>query len=306
MTIKRPPPKLYKYCPFGVFALRALTEAEVFYCEPKNFNDPLDCKPNIEIDVDVGSLEKLCAKFLLQTHSEEAAHEKIQGCRWFAWDEHRESGKNQEDCYKKSLACEIKESLDSEWETKGVLCLSETWNSPLMWSHYADQHRGLCIEYDTSAVQHPTLGPVDYRSQGSIKASELVEWKLRGSQEAEQRVHTQYFFSKASQWRYEREWRDITAKSGAFDKSFPITGVHFGLKCDGSVITSIVRLLKDMRTIALYHVDSSNGSFKLERFLSIKKKWKSSKPRHPILRLLMIFLQKTRHNILEKASAYFV
>lgn len=42
-----------------------------------------------------------------------------------------------------------KRGLDSELGNEGVLTLSATWKSGLMWSHYADEHRGICIEYDT-------------------------------------------------------------------------------------------------------------------------------------------------------------
>jgi hypothetical protein len=30
----------------------------------------------------------------------------------------------------------------------GVLCFSRTWHDPVLWSHYADKHRGLCLGFD--------------------------------------------------------------------------------------------------------------------------------------------------------------
>ena len=30
----------------------------------------------------------------------------------------------------------------------GVLCFSRSWNNILMWSHYADQHKGICLGFD--------------------------------------------------------------------------------------------------------------------------------------------------------------
>src|ERR1035441_3016297 len=32
----------------------------------------------------------------------------------------------------------------------GLLCFSEEWNNILLWSHYADQHRGVCLGFDVS------------------------------------------------------------------------------------------------------------------------------------------------------------
>src|SRR5437879_3144630 len=30
----------------------------------------------------------------------------------------------------------------------GVLCLSRSWNHILMWSHYGDKHKGICLGFD--------------------------------------------------------------------------------------------------------------------------------------------------------------
>jgi len=30
----------------------------------------------------------------------------------------------------------------------GVLCFSRRWNNILMWSHYADGHKGICLGFD--------------------------------------------------------------------------------------------------------------------------------------------------------------
>jgi hypothetical protein len=41
----------------------------------------------------------------------------------------------------------------------GLLCFSLTWHNPLLWSHYADRHRGLALGFD---VAEETLKPVSY------------------------------------------------------------------------------------------------------------------------------------------------
>jgi hypothetical protein len=45
--------------------------------------------------------------------------------------------------------------------TVGVLCFSRTWANPVLWSHYADKHRGLCLGFD---VPDSLLHDVKYRS----------------------------------------------------------------------------------------------------------------------------------------------
>lgn len=33
-------------------------------------------------------------------------------------------------------------------EKYGLLCFCETWQSPLLWNHYADRHKGICLGFD--------------------------------------------------------------------------------------------------------------------------------------------------------------
>lgn len=61
------PRKLYKYRAFNVFCLRLLTHAEVSFSDPRTFNDPLDCDPTIEIDINRSELEYLYYAFLRRT-----------------------------------------------------------------------------------------------------------------------------------------------------------------------------------------------------------------------------------------------
>jgi len=32
----------------------------------------------------------------------------------------------------------------------GAICLSRSWDNPMLWSHYADQHRGICLGFDVN------------------------------------------------------------------------------------------------------------------------------------------------------------
>lgn len=40
----------------------------------------------------------------------------------------------------------------------GVPSLASDWDNPLMWSHYADEHGGICIEYETDEGGHDSCG----------------------------------------------------------------------------------------------------------------------------------------------------
>ena len=70
------PEKLYKYMTFGINALKMLTNNEVYFQNPSFFNDPLDCKPDIKIDVDIKTLEKNCLEIVkLSSTAKEAEYQ---------------------------------------------------------------------------------------------------------------------------------------------------------------------------------------------------------------------------------------
>lgn len=132
-------------------------------------------------------------------------------------------------------------------EAFGVLCLSERSDDLLLWSHYADGHRGVCIEFDVGAHADvfPCLHRVKYErtypaiSPGLPGLLESLRRKLGDdmprmlltlvdvladdlhgeaakSEENEPAVSVAgWFFVKSSHWKYEREWRCLKPKPGA-------------------------------------------------------------------------------------------
>lgn len=44
----------------------------------------------------------------------------------------------------------------------GLLCFSRNWQSPLLWSHYAEKHRGLCLGFD---LRESTTQTVEYEDK---------------------------------------------------------------------------------------------------------------------------------------------
>jgi Protein of unknown function (DUF2971) len=261
--------KLYKYRSFGINSLRLLSKGEIYYANPRSFNDPLDCDPTIQVDTDRASIERLCFRMLTEKHDKEKALKKMGNHRYMSteYGDYKTDPKV-EKYYMRLLGSEIKQLVDAEMASRGVLSLAERWDCPLMWSHYADEHRGLCIEYDMNDNVCSHIKPVDYRCPRSIKITELMQWKLNNAAEAKQNVLDTYFFTKSSQWRYEKEWRDIHPSNGVRPAPFRISGVYFGLRCDAAVRTSIVKLLVNSASgIGFYDLYPLENSFRLKRRL---------------------------------------
>jgi hypothetical protein len=261
------PKKLYKFRKFNASTLRLISQGEVYYADPDVFNDPLDCRPVIRIDTDVPTIEKVCYRMLVLKRGKENALASMSNHRYLS-EEYGDFRRDQPaiDCYTQDLKQEIKGLLYDEMRKSGVLSLAARWDCPLMWSHYADEHRGLCIEYDIAGHKCGGLSRVDYSTSGDIKVSDLFEWKLRGSARARRFVHNAFFYAKAKQWRYEKEWRDVAASAGSVDSPLTLSGVYFGLRCDDAVMTSMVKLFSSAPAkVRFFEVYREDESFRLKR-----------------------------------------
>jgi hypothetical protein len=258
------PKKLYKFRSFNVRTLRLITESATFYADPAEFNDPMDCNPTIDVDVKLADLARLyvamdgergeqaakrsLSAFIQQADQDGLAPRSPERQRFLAG----------------RIGIEIQHMLRRKFATCGVLSFARTWNSPLMWSHYADQHRGVCLEFSTSGMPHPELKEADYACGRAVRASDLRDWIIGGSRVAEERVRHIYFYAKAPHWRYESEWRDVRPKV-EIGSAYGLSGVYFGQRCDDAARIAVVKMLSDHRKMNLYDIHLKENGFGLRR-----------------------------------------
>jgi hypothetical protein len=100
----------------------------------------------------------------------------------------------------------IMETLHEHWaETLGMICLSDNWQSPVMWAHYGQKHHGVCLGFDVS--DRPELiSKIDYapdRLRHVLQQSD----RLLGVNEA---LLVQILRTKYQDWSYEHEYRLFT------------------------------------------------------------------------------------------------
>ena len=80
----------------------------------------------------------------------------------------------------------------------GILCFSSVPDSMLMWSHYADAHRGIVLELEVSGLQEvvysepPTIGEVAASLRNPT-------WGMPSD-------NSMFYLRKRQDWSYEKEW----------------------------------------------------------------------------------------------------
>lgn len=268
MNAQFPPDKLFKYRSFSTSTLRLLTQGEVFFAKPSTFNDPFDCDPEVLVDVDWRDVERLWKSIALKQMGKAGLTEKMAGYRANV----TEKGAHNDDAdgtaaYLQYLVSDINAYLTEQFKDYGVLSMASSWDNPLMWSHYADNHHGICIEYETDDHCCEVLGPVNYRSSRFIHVSDLHQWLVRRSAATRKKIFDQYFFAKAPEWKYEKEWRALSKKNGRAARPFRISAIHFGLRCDSAIVTTIAKLYDvPWDETKFYRVAPRADGFKLRRY----------------------------------------
>jgi hypothetical protein len=82
---------------------------------------------------------------------------------------------------------------------KGLICFSDRWSNPVIWSHYAENHTGMCLGFD---VCDTDCFKVAYKSKKTKLPPISTIVKDRNTAFIEEALLTKY-----SHWRYEHEWR---------------------------------------------------------------------------------------------------
>lgn len=279
----KPPGRLYKYRAFSHRLLDMLVADELFYANPGDFNDPLDSRPSLETDLSAAELEQVLSRLVEQrTKAEMTAAAKAIKYRGPRTIEHiarhsrnqaeqllREVEYNADnpiyemaDPAKFLLGEYLEEELLRRYHS-GIVSFGARATCPLMWSHYGDQHRGICAGYSVPAAAADGLHKMTYGGSRSVKASDVAA--MDGDGAARRRVDDAVLLRKAGSWRYEREWR-LIGDRGAQPSPLELEEVVFGMRCPLTVKFTIVRALEDRgRPVMFYEMHEVAGTFELRK-----------------------------------------
>lgn len=259
----------------------------VYFANPGSFNDPLDCSPTVECDSGLEELRGLLTHLIqMRVNAEVLSYLKKAQISGGNANElarknaHREAARSLEyiadyasnpdyednvvDAESWLLAQEIEHEIGRHYE-KGVCCFSTSYSSPLLWSHYGDQHNGVCVGYSTERIPAPHLQKVVYGGGRAIKSSALAKAFLFGDKQSKLELDKDVLLRKAIGWRYESEWRLIGVQ-GVQDSPLLLKDVTFGLRCSSSVKHAVVRSLSGRDSnVIFYQIYAVRGSYSLRR-----------------------------------------
>lgn len=165
-----------------------------------------------------------------------------------------------------------------------VACLTTYNDNTLMWSHYADKHRGICIEYDISKLLKPVNNIIIKKVYYGKKmlANDRFTDIIGGINIDNRYINSiiELFSTKSKEWKYEDEYRILfydkekkyEDKNGILI-SLPIKSICFGVETtmeDKEIVSSIIKHVNEInkkrkkKRIKLYQAElGDNELFKI-------------------------------------------
>lgn len=126
------------------------------------------------------------------------------------------------------------EKPEDEWLLRtvqnqvGILCFSAKIDDPVIWSHYADSHRGIALGYEigsdnpASAVEYPEPPEAEKRPVVNL---DVIELNNQGDYlGALTDLVVEGFTTKAASWAYEQEYRQEFLLTGS---DCAMKGTHY-------------------------------------------------------------------------------
>jgi hypothetical protein len=215
-----------------------IASSRLYLSSPQSFNDLFDLKPHATVE---GDLPTLLAKIdSLPAPSQRAKQDAMKRAQ-AVWREHGTDGIAKE--YR------VQENIESLFANIGVFCFSAISSEAsrvtgprnnLMWSHYGDSHRGVCLQFQVS--KDPQILQRLVRVQYSDEYP-TINW-------LSPRVEDECRFAatnKQASWSYEHEWRHVQLNSARTYLRFNpclLTGIILGAKITDESIEEINRIMR--------------------------------------------------------------
>ncbi len=216
------PAKIYRYHSFSARTLAEVKKRTIFFSDPIRFNDPFDCPLPEQ----------------LRDMSDDECHEYLDFCEK-AYPEELGflKGKmlDSETCdFIRNQASKLfQENIMDLFRGKGVCCFSASNTHPLLWGHYADGHKGFCLEFDTNSKYFvEKLNEVNYSGKLPIFSPLALFRNEFDLQDPGLKILQDVLCTKSKAWEYEEEWRLLHNEA---DKEFgygvsALTGIYFGAR----------------------------------------------------------------------------
>lgn len=296
IKINNLPGKIFKYRAINEFSLDNLASDSVWVNSPSEYNDPYEFYEKNNIDSLFRAIEKKHFSELVKIFLNEIDlpknildqandyEEPIAFVTKYILKSSSNYSESEIDNLVGALNSITKQNVQEKlkekiWHTQSMMKVCSFCESPdvlLMWSHYADSHKGMCIEYDierwrSDDIRKRLLFPVIYSDQIYDSTKHLENYILNSD------FNNLYPIisgtRKSLDWGYEKEWRLIFQIGPSFEsQNYPMncqSKVYLGMKMNAEDKNKVIDICQ-RKNIEVYETELDNENMKL-KFMKIQQ-----------------------------------
>lgn len=252
-----------------IYSLENLKNNSVWLSNPNDFNDPYDGHFFFDLEKSREYTSSKDMKNILKmdsySHLSEVEKKDIKDSKnpikTYISILNKKSNVDTENLQKEINSIGLKKDIKKMKNKFRISSFSEVNNSILMWSHYAKNHTGFCIEYETGDDKLLSeLFPVVYTDDFFDITDAIL------TEDIYKPYMLQSVFRKCNVWEYEQEWRIVYETkdniNGYLHKIEEIKAVYMGTKIENSNKKELEMICKDKK-IDLYQMELSDEKFEL-------------------------------------------
>lgn len=282
------PTSYYKYLTVAG-ATAVLSNQTLRWAAPLTFNDPADMQVDLEIRVDQEAIIKLALELIWARcvgAAPPAANQLGKTIDAFAKKLESLGEFKLKEEFRRGLLISLEKLPDSvrkfsaevrpQLSTTKIICFSECKKSNLMWSHYAESHAGLVLEFRNAEgcdSVYRLAKPVFYSEHPpQFSDTETLAKIMAGDENISHDSVDRMVYTKSKEWAYEKEWRiqsgngrkpnDLVEYAGFFTEE--LLGVYFGCRASLGTKNLLIPLVKHRYPSAkLWQASRETDSYEL-------------------------------------------
>jgi hypothetical protein len=224
------PPVLYKYYTLSKWTQAIFERDEIYFPSPDCFNDPFDSKVYTTYEgTEEQRVRRLVRAWQTDQRQKGLPAKREELLRPKALD----LVKRRQDI--QAMLETSRQSSERLRQQMGIFCMTSERDNILMWSHYADTHKGFCLGFKTDNPFFGRALRVNYsRDCPYLNVIEPPDIDKVG----------EALLTKARDWEYEREWRIVDHGHGPGIQMYPhdaLCKVILGCRIDAENMTRIIQ-----------------------------------------------------------------
>lgn len=237
---KKLPQIVYRMRSVNSFLYDSLINNQLWFSNPQDFNDPFDC--DINMTFKKSSLARKQSYFDNYLKPLFNAREL--------------TNINTSNISNADFEILLNRAAKKIVRKKGLACFLSNCDNLLMWAHYADSHRGVCLKFDV--LEDTTF----FSPAKAVRYTQ--EYPEYDYLDDKNEFVNEMFFTKSNEWSYEGEVRVLKNRKGNYSfKPKALKEIILGCKItenDKNTITKLIKIFYPHCNIKLAVMDSHSFS----------------------------------------------